>query len=54
MPVSGRESPGFREAPLTGGYRVIYQVDPDTGRNDTAGNVLILRIFGPGQSRDGA
>jgi plasmid stabilization system protein ParE len=34
------------------GHRVIYQVNPDTGRNATAGDVLVLRVFGPGQSRD--
>jgi hypothetical protein len=28
---------------------VITRVSPDTGRNDTAGHVTILRIFGPGQ-----
>lgn len=34
-----------------GGYRVIYRVSADTGRNDTAGDVLVLRIFGPRQDR---
>jgi hypothetical protein len=34
------------------GYRVIYRVDPDTGNNDTAGEVLVLRVFGPGQARE--
>ena len=33
-------------------YVVIYEVYPDTGRNETAGNVLVLRVFGPGQARD--
>ena len=41
---------GVREMPC-GGHRVIYAVDPDTGRNDDAGDVLVLRVFGPGQSR---
>jgi hypothetical protein len=27
-------------------------VIPDTGRDETAGDVLVLRVFGPGQSRD--
>ncbi len=31
---------------------MVYRVDPDTGDNETAGDVLILRIFGPGQSRE--
>jgi hypothetical protein len=24
-------------------------MNPDTGRNDTAGDVYVLRVFGPGQ-----
>lgn len=44
--------PGVRELPC-GGYRVIYEVAPDTGDNKTAGDVRVLRIFGPGQLRDG-
>lgn len=31
---------------------VIYEVNPDTGSNATSGDVVVLRIFGPGQSRD--
>lgn len=34
------------------GHRVIYRVSPDTGSNSTAGDVQVLRVFGPGQSRD--
>ena len=34
-----------------GGNRAYFRVRPDTGRNDTAGDTLILRVFGPGQSR---
>ena len=30
---------------------VIYEVHPDTGRTATAGDVLVLRVFGPGQDR---
>jgi plasmid stabilization system protein ParE len=43
--------PGVRELPCAGGYRALYQVTPDTGSNETAGDVLVLRVFGPGQSR---
>lgn len=43
---------GRREFSIEG-HRVIYQVTPDTGRDATAGNVRVLRIFGPGQSREG-
>lgn len=43
---------GVRELPCQGGYRVLYEVHPDTDRNETAGDVIILRIYGPGQSRD--
>jgi hypothetical protein len=38
--------------PRNGGYQALYEVLPDTGRDETAGNVLVLRVFGPGQSRD--
>ena len=34
------------------GYRIIYRVRPDTGRDESAGDVPVLRVFGPGQSRD--
>jgi hypothetical protein len=40
-----------RELPCEGGYRAFYEVLPDTGRNDTAGDVIVLRVFGPGQDR---
>jgi hypothetical protein len=49
-PVS--EHPGVRELPCSGGYRVFYELHPDTGRDETAGDVRLLRVFGPGQSRD--
>ena len=42
---------GIRELPSHGGYRVLYRVIPDTGHDDTAGDVRILRVFGPGQDR---
>jgi hypothetical protein len=40
-----------RELPCPGGYRVLYRLDPDTGSNDTAGDIRVLRVFGPGQNR---
>ncbi len=43
--------PGIRELPCEG-HRVMYVIDPDTGRSSTAGDILVLRVFGPGQSRD--
>lgn len=42
--------PGVRELPVAGGYQ-FYKVEPDTGRDDTAGDVRVLRIYGPGQAR---
>ena len=48
-PVGDR--PGMREMPAEAGHRVFYTVIPDTGRNATAGNVFVLCVFGPGQSR---
>ena len=49
-PVCDR--PGIREMPADGEHRVFYTVIPDTGRSSTAGIVTILRIFGPGRSRE--
>jgi hypothetical protein len=46
------QHPGVRELPCDGGYRALYRVVPDTGRDETAGDVRVLRVFGPGQSRD--
>ena len=34
--------------------RVIYKVNHDTGRSATSGDVTIIRVFGPGQSRNRA
>ena len=45
------QHPGVRERPCDGGYRALYEVRPDTGHNETAGDVLVLRVFGPGQTR---
>jgi plasmid stabilization system protein ParE len=46
------QHPGVRELPCAGGYRALYRVVPDTGRDETAGDVLVLRVFGPGQARE--
>lgn len=43
---------GVRERRCAGGYRALYRIVPDTGRDETAGDVLVLRVFGPGQDRD--
>jgi plasmid stabilization system protein ParE len=48
----GRHS-GVRELPCAGGYRALYEVIPDTGSNQTAGDVRVLRVYGPGQDRRG-
>jgi hypothetical protein len=32
-------------------HRIVYEVNPDIGSNTTAGDVVVLRIFGPGQDR---
>ena len=42
---------GVRELPCDGGYRALYEVSPDTGRDETAGDIRVLRVFGPGQDR---
>ena len=38
--------------PCDGGYRAMYEVRPDTGRDETAGDVRVLPVFGPGQAGD--
>jgi len=45
--------PGVRELPCDGGYRVLYEVLPDTGSSATAGYVRVLRVYGPGEDRSG-
>lgn len=42
---------GIRELSCEGGYRTLYEVIPDTGRDETAGYVIVLRVYGPGQDR---
>jgi plasmid stabilization system protein ParE len=31
------------------GYRIIYEVTPDTGNNRTAGDVTVLAVLGAGE-----
>ena len=42
--------PGTRELHVEG-HTVVYKVEPDTGLRKTAGDVTVLRVFGPGQDR---
>ena len=44
------ERPGTRELSVEG-HRIVYAVTPDTGSNTTAGDVAVVRVFGPGQNR---
>lgn len=46
------QHPGVRELLCDDGYRALYEGLPDTGRDETAGDVLVLLVVGPGQSRD--
>jgi plasmid stabilization system protein ParE len=46
---SAERHPPFRER-VVSDYRIIYQVLPDTGDNRTAGDVVVLRVLGPGQN----
>ena len=41
---------GVRERYVEG-HRIAYEVVPDTGDDATAGDVTVLRVFGPGQGR---
>ncbi len=47
------DMPGVRELTGAGGWRVLYEVEPDTGRSADAGDVRVLRVYGPGQDRRG-
>ena len=42
---------GVRELPCESGYRALYEIVPDTGRDETAGDVIVLRVYGPAQDR---
>ena len=42
------ERNGHRK-PVKSGYRIIYRVSPDTGETKTAGDVIVVAIFGPGE-----
>ena len=42
----------MRELPCVGGYRALYEVISDSGSDESAGDVRVLRVFGPGYSRD--
>ena len=44
------EKSGTREFSVEG-HRIVYAVRPDTNNNATAGDVTVLRVFGPGQNR---
>jgi hypothetical protein len=44
------EEPGTRQR-VVEGYTIVYSVDPDTNDRVTAGDVYVLRIYGPGQGR---
>ncbi|MFZ0693164.1 MAG: type II toxin-antitoxin system RelE/ParE family toxin [Alphaproteobacteria bacterium] len=44
------ELPGTRQR-VVEEYTIIYSVEPDTNDRLTAGNVYILRVYGPGQDR---
>ncbi len=43
------EQPGYYQL-VVSGHRVIYRIDPDTGDSNTAGDIRILIILGPGQA----
>jgi plasmid stabilization system protein ParE len=50
-PYLGLESlevPGHRLLVISG-YRLIYQVYPDTGDSKTVGDIRIVAVFGPGE-----
>ena len=46
--VSSPETPGHRQLAISD-YRLIHTVEPDTGDADTAGDIVIIAVLGPGQ-----
>ena len=42
---------GVREMPTPSGHRVMYIITPEPGPHSEPGDVIVLRVFGPGQSR---
>lgn len=50
-PYLGRRDEGHEGCRVlsVSGHRIVYQVTPDTGDAETAGDVEVLRVFGPGQ-----
>ena len=51
MPLPGRSASGRARTALRRRLPRVYEVIPDTGRDETAGDVRVLRVFGPGQDR---
>ena len=51
-PYAGRvgDEPGTREL-VVEAHVAVYELRPDTGDSATAGDVYVLRVFGPGQDR---
>jgi plasmid stabilization system protein ParE len=45
------EYPGTRKLTIED-HAVIYRLQPDTADAATAGDVYVLRVFGPGQVRE--
>jgi plasmid stabilization system protein ParE len=45
---ASQDFPGRRQI-VVSRYRIIYKVDPDTGDSQTAGDIRIIAVFGPGQ-----
>ena len=47
---NSKEHPGCRYF-VCERYLIVYQVEPDTGETATAGDIIILAVFGPHQGR---
>jgi plasmid stabilization system protein ParE len=53
-PYAGRaipQNPAYRQL-IVAGYVLIYRIDPDTGRAETAGDIEIVDVFGTGQEQN--
>jgi hypothetical protein len=45
------ENPAYRQL-MRADYVLIYRIEPDTGRTETAGDSDSVDVFGPGQAQN--
>ena len=53
MPLAAEPAIRHMRTALRRNWRVLSAIVNDTGSNETAGDVRVLRPYGPGQNRSG-